>query len=85
MLADQVLGADIARQLGHLGDEALRPQHRVAALAAADRHDNRAAFERVEGGDQPVEIAARDQGHVAEADDDAVDILGQCREPGFQR
>src|SRR5438874_13784964 len=25
MLADQVLGADIARQLGHLGDEALRP------------------------------------------------------------
>ena len=53
MLADQVLGADIAGQFGHLGDEALGPQHRVAALAAAGRHDDGAALQRVEGGDQP--------------------------------
>ena len=33
MLADQMLGADIAGELGHLGKEAPRPQHRVAALA----------------------------------------------------
>src|SRR3954451_22980608 len=51
MLADQVLGADIAGQLGHLGEKALSPQDRVAALAAAGRDDYGAAFQRIERGD----------------------------------
>src|SRR4051812_1932643 len=85
MLPDQVLGADIAGQLRHFGEKAPGPQYRVAALAATGRDDDRAAFQRVETGDQPVDIAPGDQRHVAEADDDAVDIVRQRGEPAFQR
>ena len=45
MLADQVLGAGVAGQFGHLGEEAARPQHRIAALAADRRHADRAALD----------------------------------------
>ncbi len=57
VLADQVAGADVAADLAHLGHEAGREQHRIAALAAHRRHDDGAPLERVEGGDQPVDLA----------------------------
>ena len=69
VFADQVPGADIAGDPGHLGEEAAGPQYRVAALAMPGRHDDGAALERVEGGDQPVDMPAGDERHVAEADE----------------
>ena len=54
VLADQVLGARIARELHHLREEAARPQHRIAALAGDRRHADRAALDGTEGGDQPI-------------------------------
>ena len=59
MLADQVAGADIARDRLHLGEEAHGPQDRVAALAAPGRDHDAAALDRVEGGDQAVDQRRR--------------------------
>ena len=78
VLADQVLGADIAGELGHFGKEPLRPEDRVAALAVTGRNDDGSALERVERRDQPVEMPARNERHVAEANEDPVEIGRQC-------
>ena len=59
MLADQVTGTDIARDRLHLVEEGAGPKHGVAALAAPGRHDDGAALDRVEGGDQAVDQRAR--------------------------
>src|SRR5665213_4288574 len=48
---DQMAGADIAGDLAHLRDKALGPQHRIAALAVARRHDDGAALDGIERAD----------------------------------
>jgi hypothetical protein len=84
VLADQVLGADVARKFGHFGKKPAGPQDRVAAFSPAGRHDDRAPFQWIERGDQPVEVAPGNQRHVAEADDDPIGIGRQRRYPPFQ-
>src|SRR3546814_5299789 len=54
-LADQRARAGVAGDLLHLGEEAPREEHRVAALALPGRHADGAAFQRVEGGDEAVD------------------------------
>ena len=85
VLADQVLGAGVARNLGHLGEEAAIPQHRVAALAADGRDADRAALDGAERCHQPVEQRRVDARHVAELHDRGVDILAQCSDAGAHR
>ena len=79
MLADQVLGAGVAGELGHLREEAARPQHGIAALAAHRRHADRAALDGTEGRHQPVEQRRADARHVAQLHDGRVDIGCRAR------
>ena len=44
MLADQMLGADIAGEIGHGSKEPPVPQHRITALAVPGRDADRAAL-----------------------------------------
>ena len=77
-------GADIAADGHHLRQEFPGPEHRIALLAAEGRHDDGAAFLRIEGGHQPVDHPAADQRHVAEADHHPLDLLGHGGEAGAQ-
>src|SRR5215472_16618355 len=52
--ADQTARADIALDRHQVGEEAARPQHRVAALAVHRRHHRKRALFRIEGADQAV-------------------------------
>lgn len=85
VLADQVAGAGVAGHRGHLGEEAARPEHRVAALAAMRRQADGGALRRREGVDQRVDQRAGHARHVAQADDGAVDVVWQRGEAGPQR
>ena len=85
VFADQVLGAGVARYLGHLGEEAAVPQHGVAALAADGRDADRAALDRAEGRHQPVEQRRVDARHVAELHDRGIDLLAQRGDAGAHR
>ena len=84
MLADQVAGADVAGHGLHLGEEGAPPEDRVAALAVPGRHDDGAALDRVEGGDQPVDQRRADPRHVAQADHRSGPVGWQRGEPGAQ-
>ena len=85
MLADQMLGAGVAGELGHLGEEAARPQHGIAALAADGRHADRAALDGTERRHQAVEQRRADARHVAELHDRGVDILAERADAGAHR
>src|SRR5258707_145572 len=57
MGGDHVAGADIPGNARELREEAARQPHGDAALRVPGRHANTAAFERVEGGDEAVDLA----------------------------
>ena len=61
------------------------PQDRVAAFAVMRRQDDGTPFRGVEPRNQAVDEHGRDTGHVAEADDYPVDVVGDGVEAGAQR
>ena len=79
------LAPRIAGELGHLGEEAPRPQHRIAALAAHRRHADRAALDGTERRHQAIEQRRADARHVAELDDGRIDILAERADAGAHR
>jgi len=82
---DEMARANIAAERRELREEATRPYHRVAALAAGGRyHDQRALF-RIKGGKQLVDERGVDLRHVAKAHDDAVHIGRHRRNAGLER
>ena len=70
--AQQAASAQVALERAQRGEVARGPEHGVAAPPAAHGHADRAVRAR-ERGDQRVEIRRGDPGHVAEADQRAVD------------
>ena len=85
MLADQVLGAAVARQRHHFGKEAPCPQDRVAPLAGHRRDADGATFDRAEGCNQAVEQVRADARHVAQLDDGCVSIGTERADSGSHR
>ena len=71
--------------MGHLLDVTPRPQHRVAPLALICGHANGASFERIEGGDQLVDVPGHHPRHIAQTHQYAVDIVGKRRQAAPQR
>src|SRR3546814_1133155 len=78
-------GAGVAGDLLHLGEEAPREEHGVAALALPGRHADGTALDRVESGDEAVDDGGREARHAAEADEHAVEVVRQRAEATAQR
>src|SRR5262249_56847955 len=61
------------------------PQHRIAPLAAMDRHDDGAMLDGIESRDELVDLGPSDQRHVSKTDDGAISRFRNGSETGSQR
>ena len=65
MLADQMARAGIAGNPANGVEKAASPKHRIAAFTAKVGGTHGAVFDRVEGGDQLVDVLAGDARHLS--------------------
>jgi uncharacterized membrane protein YfcA len=84
MTLEQVARTDIAFDRLQLGEQRAMPQHRLAALAVTDRHDDRRRGVCFLRHAQFVDQPRRDERHIAEHDQRRIHVRGNTGDPPAQ-